>query len=353
MKIRVGEHFNIMSMRCGGSPKKTKDCPGEYSALYGPHLERFSNGNLFLGFTVDADSYKRKAIFNWITLLSEDNGDTWWVNSLYPFHTGVPFEDTDGMVYLYGNSFGRDYHYPLRYRDYFVTPRYLSYDKGKTWEGPESVYLHIPQAKGIGFNGRKILELSNGNLISTVFCCFRGEEKTRVIAIISTNKGRHWEYFSTVAYDPYIETEGYTESVVLQLPSGKLICIMRTGGYYPLMQSFSNDLGKSWSRPIETGVEGVWPDLCLMKNDIVVCAYGRPACNVMFSLDGQKWTNHIKIVPEHIRSHCYNAVREISPGKLLYVYNIAGYPENNYNKARKNNKPRYNSIKGVFIDISK
>ena len=74
---------------------------------------------------------------------------------------------------------------------------------------------------------------------------------------------------------------------------------MRTQGFHPMMQSFSSDLGKSWSPPVKTGVDGVWPDLCLMQSGIVACAYGRPGCNIMFSLDGRcrEWSHHTVIIP--------------------------------------------------------
>ena len=369
LKVEVGPHWTISSIRSGGIPNKETNWPGGHSAWFGPWLERFRNGRLFLGFIVDPDDYKRAAIFRSLLLYSEDNGDTWWVDSFHSHHHGVfPLETKDGMIYLFGTRYGKDYHYPVRQRDSFVAPRYLSYDAGKSWEGPENVYLHIPQAKGAAFNGRSFLELPDGKLINATHLCFKDEEKIRVVIVISEDKGRHWEYLSTVAYDPDIDTEGFTEPALLQLASGELVCVMRTEGYHPMLQSFSSDLAKSWSTPVEIPGDGVWPDLCLMESGIVACAYGRPGCNIMFSLDGtcREWSHHTAIIPPFERkeqgtwSHSYNAVREIRPGELLYIYNIAGHPEDWHGgrlptgeELLKSGLPTLNSIKATIIKVQR
>ncbi len=370
LKIEVGPHWTISSIRGGGTPDKGINwgCSG----WFGPLLEKFKNGSLLVGFSaspdIDASKYKGIPVAHNMMLCSEDNGDTWWFDSLRSNHGAIPFEAKDGMRYLFGGTYGRDCRYPVRQQDSFVTPRYLSYDGGKSWEGPEAVHLHIPQAKGCGFNGRHILELSDGKLISAIHVHFKDEEKSRVVIIISQDKGRHWEYLSTVAYDPDIDTEGFTEPALLQLASGELLCVMRTQSYHPMMQSFSSDLGKSWSPTVKTGVDGVWPDLCLMQSGIVACAYGRPGCNIMFSLDGtaREWSHHTVIIPPFERkeqgtwSHSYNAVREIRPGELLYIYNIAGHPEDWHGGALptreellKTGLPTLNSIKATTIKVQR
>lgn len=373
LKVEIGPHWTISSIRGGGVPSKGTEWPREHSAWHGPSLERFRDGSLLVKVAVTPDYYVgpdhlsgRLPLGKAMMLYSVDNGNTWWFDSLYSQHGGTHFEAKDGMRYLFGGTLSRDYHYPIRQRDSLVVPRYLSYDGGKSWEGPETVYLHIPQAKGTVFNGRSFLELPDGKLINATHLCFKDEEKIRVIIVISEDKGRHWEYLSTVAYDPDINTEGFTEPALLQLPLGELLCVMRTEGFHPMMQSFSSDLGKSWSPPVKTGVDGVCPDLCLMQSGIVACAYGRPGCNIMFSLDGtgREWSHHTVIIPPFepkkggTWSHCYNAVREIRPGELLYVYNIAGHPEGWHGGALPTREellesglPTLNSIKATIIKV--
>ena len=368
LKIEVGPHWTISSIPNGGVPNREVKVKGERSAWSAPWLERFRDGSLLLGIGVEADNPYRASDGHTMMLYSEDNGDTWWFDSLPSHGIAIPFEARDGMRYLFGVHYGRDAHYPVRQRDSFVTPRYLSYDAGKSWEGPESVYLRIPEAKGAGFYARRIVELSNGKLLTAIYLSFKNEEKSRVIIISSEDKGRHWEYLSTVAYDPDPDTEGFTEPAFLQLASGELLCVMRTQGYHPMMQSFSSDSGKSWSAPVKIPGDGVWPDLCLMQSGIVACAYGRPGCNIMFSLDGtaREWSHQTVIIPPFepkeggTWSHSYNAVREIRPGELLYIYNIAGHPEDWHGGALptgeellKSGLPTLNSIKATIIKVQR
>ena len=49
------------------------------------------------------------------------------------------------------------------------------------------------------------------------------------------------------------------------------------------------------------------------------CSYGRPGSNLMFSTDqGQTWIHHTVITDSG--GFNYTALREISPGRLLYVH---------------------------------
>ena len=105
-----------------------------------------------------------------------------------------------------------------------------------------------------------------------------------------------------------------------------------------------------------------------MQSGIVACAYGRPGCNIMFSLDGtgREWSHHTVIIPpfepkkEGTWSHSYNAVREIRPGELLYIYNIAGHPEDWHGgrlptgeELLKTGLPTLNSIKATIIKVQR
>src|SRR5207249_9333062 len=105
-----------------------------------------------------------------------------------------------------------------------------------------------------------------------------------------------WNYLSTVAYDPNISTEGYTEPIICQNATGNLICFMRTEGAM-MQQSFSSDGGQTWTQPTQTPVEGVAPDMRLLSNGVLACSYGRPGVNVMFSADGtgNAWANQTSI----------------------------------------------------------
>ena len=75
----------------------------------------------------------------------------------------------------------------------------------------------------------------------------------------------------------------------------------------------------STSKPTELEVGKVLPDLVLMSNGILACSYGRPTSCLMFSLDGGKtWSSH-HVISDKVGFN-YTSIREISPGKLLYVH---------------------------------
>jgi hypothetical protein len=61
------------------------------------------------------------------------------------------------------------------------------------------------------------------------------------------------------------------------------------------------------------------PDLVLMSNGVLACSYGQPASCLMFSLDmGKTWTAH-QVISDQVRYN-YTSIREISPGRLLYIH---------------------------------
>lgn len=66
-------------------------------------------------------------------------------------------------------------------------------------------------------------------------------------------------------------------------------------------------------------VGSVDPDMTLMSHGVLACSYGRPGSNLMFSLDGGRtWGHHTVITSE--RGFNYTAIREVRPGRLLYVH---------------------------------
>jgi hypothetical protein len=63
----------------------------------------------------------------------------------------------------------------------------------------------------------------------------------------------------------------------------------------------------------------VMPDLVLMSHGVLACSYGRPVSNLMFSVDGGRtWRDH-RVISDRANFN-YTAIREISPGRLLYMH---------------------------------
>ncbi len=204
--------------------------------------------------------------------------------------------------------------------------------------------VHVPRATGgIGHAAvkgplfwRSAVEMPDGTLVAPMYGWFEGDQSPvpgqagsfyyRTWLVTSADGGEHWEYVSTIGYDPTIGTEGYCEPVLRLLPNGELLCLLRTGGnnrpYHqdnPLCVTRSDDGGKTWQEPQRTGFEGVAPDLVVMADGTLACSTGRPGAWVLFSTDnGHTWGDPVSLDAE--RYSGYTAICEVEPGVLLVGY---------------------------------
>jgi photosystem II stability/assembly factor-like uncharacterized protein len=127
----------------------------------------------------------------------------------------------------------------------------------------------------------------------------------------STDEGRTWTHFSTIGPGG--------EPAVCRLSDTEQTAVIRGDRNSRMKQMFSHDAGKTWTKPVELEVGKVLPDLVLMSNGVLACAYGRPSSCLMFSLDGGKtWPSH-HVISDRVGFN-YTSIREISPGKLLYIH---------------------------------
>ncbi|MES2375462.1 MAG: sialidase family protein [Bacteroidota bacterium] len=206
------------------------------------------------------------------TVVSRDGGETWNDFPLKEGDNGVDMEG--GITQLKDGT--------IIALETYVTPgdkpdtgaglMYTSTDEYKTLQGPFDISFDIPNAEfyGSADDGgrphvamrlhRRILELPNGDLLTTIYGFQKGDDepcpyqpkmkKSRVMLFKSKNKGKHWDFVSTVAAERGIGTEGFGEPVIVRVSkgpkAGRLICQMRTG--YELYSNHSDDGGKTWSK---------------------------------------------------------------------------------------------------------
>lgn len=234
---------------------------------------------------------------------------------------------------------------PIEGRPGFYTAALAgSDDGGRTVPPATRCEVHVPRAtSGIGHAPaagplffRSIVEMPDGSLLAAMYGWFEGDEspvpgqpgsfRYRTFLVRSDDRGQHWEYHATVAYDPGIGTDGYCEPAMRMLSDGELLCLLRTGGNNrpfhqdnPLCVTRSADGGKTWPEPERTGFEGVAPDLVIMSDGTLACSTGRPGAWVLLSTDnGRTWGHAISINAE--RYSGYTAVVEVEPGVLLVGY---------------------------------
>lgn len=347
-----------------------------------PTLQKCANGDLLLAFSTGEDAFlATQTGTNFYR--SVDRGKSWkpelpWNNgvlsprlraSFLRYNKKAPQEaigggDKGGLSAFCNLADGTciSFFYHLmrgETPDLFVNSMWTSPDGGRTWRGPFDAEFTVPgNAQDPLGRGpalwRDSVQLGGGKLVTVAHTLFAGQKKLRVIALGSSDKGRHWRYLSTVAYDPNIRTEGYTEPIICQTSDKKLICLIRTEGAM-MQQSFSSDGGQTWTPPAKAGVEGVAPDMHLLSSGVLACSYGRPGVNIMFNPDGtgNQWSHHTSIFngvtavsATADKSTCYAGFAEVSPGRLLFIYDVINFQDS------PETKPA-NAVRGVFIDVER
>ena len=159
------------------------------------------------------------------------------------------------------------------------------------------------------FDKGKIVQLPDGDLLSPMYGLFKEDPWARVVISRSTDQGRTWRYHATVMSGPEKlcgdlpgQFGGYTEPGLALLANGQLLCMLRTQGaalpldYKPLCVSWSDDLGRTWTKPVPTEPHllNIWPTVEVLDNGVVACVYGRPGFHVVFSTDnGHTWRDRI------------------------------------------------------------
>jgi len=175
-----------------------------------------------------------------------------------------------------------------------------SNDNGYTWEpgykmNAEPMRWTMPEDS--------ILELPNGTLLMAVLGQLntrrerKDQEPIRSALFRSDDKGFHWEYFSTIAFDP-AGIISFDEPALGRTADGTLIVLNRTE-HLPrerhgnLWFTYSKNDGESWSRPEWTNIWGYPADLVLLKDGRMLATYGyrRPPWGLRgcISEDGTHW----------------------------------------------------------------
>jgi hypothetical protein len=322
------------------------------------------------------------------TVISRDRGATWTEFPRPPGENGLNFEG--GAVQLRS---GR-----ILALDTYVTPTddpslgagqlYRSDDDWKTLQGPIEISFRMPEVNFRGSSDdygraheavrlhRRILELPNGDLLTTLYGWFKGDmapstymptmRRTRAVLLRSSDEGRNWKLVSTIAVDPTVGTEGFDEPVLARISGGKhagrLLCFMRTGR--DLYETSSDDEGATWSpphaqdfgvidihrtqdwaemfrgvidahgNPVDLTGALVDPDLLELRNGILVCTVGARiparACwpraeypgngdYLAISLDGgDTWSHVVRFTSGVLTTH-YTAIVETNRDNELFV----------------------------------
>ena len=205
-----------------------------------------------------------------------------------------------------------------------------------------------------------ILELPDGDLLAAFQCHLEattGPDYAFTTFIARSPDGgktfRHVQTLEPIRDGKKIGSQGLCEPDMAILPSGDILCILRTGHYTPMYQSRSRDGGKTWSLPRSTGWPGVKPKLRVLPGGVLACsagrgAYGHPqVTHALFSIDG---TGEVWEPPFifHTGPGCSYTWNIESDGKLHVIYSHSDFwdPIGTYGLP-------YQSIKRAVLSVEK
>ena len=191
------------------------------------------------------------------------------------------------------------------------------------------------------FDKGKMIQLADGHVLSPMYGPFVGDGFDRTMLVESSDLGRTWNYYSTVAtatedLNPELPGEfaGFCEPSIAMLGNGQMLCVMRTQhshlppDYKPMYVAWSDDLGKTWTKPVPTEphLMNIWPTLQVLDNGVVACVYGRPGFHVAFSTDnGHTWGNRISLSQRAVDLHTgQEDMIKVGPNKLLAIGSVEG-----------------------------
>ena len=275
--------------------------------------------------------------------ISKDSGRTWGREMDFPpEYAGMMSVGLreGGVLFMLGTSpvtGGRPDQ--LQAKRIVFSDDFLKYEVGISEVSIPNIVAHTKWVKHgwPGFGVGKIVQLDNGDLLGTLYGNLKGDNNWyRTMILLSTDGGDAWRYHGSVAFgqhdpDPDLLGAycGYCEPSMVLLSNGQLLCTMRTQGshypgeYRPLYQSWSDDLGKTWTKPIPTKphLMNIAPVLAVLDNGVVACMYGRPGFHVAFSLDnGHTWQDRISFsdLPCGVITGQFDIVK-VGPNRLVTI----------------------------------
>lgn len=318
----------------------------EYCAW--PAMVRAANGDLLVSFCINEEHLGPDGEI--VTVRSMDNGKTW---SQPEKLLSTPIDDrhagltvlNDGSIIAhcwstfwtpeqYRNLAPNSYEPDMieRWVKHVEQPDYISAanehgsrgmvssDNGHTWSEP------MPGKDSIHGG----LQLPDGTLL---LASYRLDNNN--VGVYSCEKvGDPWKKIATVK-SPKPDSIRIGEPHILRLPSGRILMMIRaTAIPYNdgdprcfLLETYSDDNGKTWVEPFWTPMWGFPPHLLLLDDGRVLCTYGhrRPPFGqrAIISDDGITWDIKDEII---LRDDAYNkdlgypVSVELEPGLVLSVY---------------------------------
>jgi len=318
-----------------------------------PTLSRRQNGELLLVFSGGRESHV--CPFGRVELMrSQDDGKTWrWPQVLID----GPIDDRDaGVVETNTGTILVTTFTSLAYADLLARAETIAADDPKAWTAVKfaewrAVHHRISEAQrqrevgtwmirstdgGVTWSSRFAvpvnsphgpLPLKDGRIL------YAGKElwtkEKRIGVCESTDDGQTWTWLSEIPTRPGDRAEEYHELHAVECQDGTLVTHIRnhnTQNAREILQSESNDGGKSWSVPHPIGVWGLPSHLLKLRDGRLLMSYGyrrQPFGNQarVSSDNGKTWSEPLTISADAQSGDMgYPSTVECDDGSLVTVW---------------------------------
>ena len=151
-----------------------------------------------------------------------------------------------------------------------------------------------------------------------------------ILAYDSTDDGKSWNFLYDLEFPDGCVAKNVHEPYAIELPDGTIIGAIRAQGdpvayNFTIYLTYSYDGGKTWTKPMETGICGSPPHLLRHSSGAVILSYARRHAPmgecVRISYDNGKTFGEERIIdPAYVEDIGYPSSVELSDGKILTVY---------------------------------
>ena len=134
----------------------------------------------------------------------------------------------------------------------------------------------------------KVLMLRDGTYLLFASGSYPGVEGSAVgssVFVFRSADLRAWEALAC-PYRPNGVQDHFNETSAVQLPSGRIVILMRTGGWNMILaKGISDDGGLTWSPPLRSGLRGIQPRMRTLQDGSILLVTGRPGIIMAVSSD--------------------------------------------------------------------
>jgi hypothetical protein len=329
--------------------------------LWFPTMTRLSGGDLFavLSTNLDAIVADRTAAVTW----SGDGGLTWsplnsidpkgdlYVEStlrlpsgdelLYPFNLYPRPGGMGGIHQVVSDQKGKREVRPVK-EGLIVTG----------WPRPDRSFNEKLGLSGFGFNGQTLVS-KDGCYLATLYGYFKDARRYSLV-LVESRDGIQWKYRTTIAGDDCTLQggEGPCESALCRLKNGRLMGVFRLASNVPYGQTFSEDEGRTWSKPVAmANAFSVQPSLAVMGDGKVVLSGGRPGLFLWINADGsgKEW-QRVDVLAHHNATHPEEPIRQ--PGHTTSYTEIAALDDSHLITMYDRVPHGWNAIPAVSADTN-